>query len=295
MIHTWLAASAPVRAVSFSELVSHIIIFAFPMQDTTTVLHSCLQVEKLKQSSALSKAAKKADKKASKEAKKEKKRAADQMGAALAAKGVGPPASSTQASYKTQADSDLLSRRSNPDPRRMHDSASRHQDQSYLRNSRARRDDSYSDHRDDSRRAHKQRRLHSPERTAEAGHHRHTSSDRQHDRSDRGQGRDPDVKHHNGHAAAIESRRHASRDVVSAHNSRHAANEHDKVDSAQTDSRSGKYGLSWGETAPEELQARDRCDHIQDIFVFCFMPFNSDSVTLAISRLHSCIANETKH
>ena len=188
------------------------------------------------------------------------------MEAALAAKGVGPPASSTQAAYRTQADSDPPSRRSKPDPRHVRDLAPRHQDQSYLRNSRARGDDSHSDYREDSRRSHKQRRLHSPERTAEADHHRPRSSVRQHDRPDRGHGRHLDSKHHNGHAAARESRRHDSRDIVSGHNSRHAANGHDKVDSAQTDSRSGnKYGLSWGETAPEELQARDRCSYAQGL------------------------------
>lgn len=184
------------------------------------------------------------------------------MEAALAAKGVGPPASSTQAPYRTQADSNHLSRRSNPDHRHMHEPASRHQDQSYLRNSRARGDDSRSDYREDSSRVHKQRRLHSLERAAAADHHR--SSDRQHEQSDRAHSRDLGSRHHPGHAAAEESRRHDNRDVVNEPDSRHAANGHDKRDSAQTDSRTGKkYGLSWGETAPEELQARNRCSHTQ--------------------------------
>ena len=218
-----------------------------------------LQVEKLKQSSALNKAAKKAEKKASKEAKKEKKRAADQMEAALAAKGVGPPASSAQPPHKPQIDSDHPSRRSDPDPRHMREPSSR-QEQSYLRNSRARGDDSRQDYKEDSSRTHKQRRVHSPERAEEADHHRHKSSDRQHDRSDRGRGRDQDSKHHNGHAAARETRRHDSKDITNGHDSRDAADGHGKRESAQTDSRTGKkYGLSWGETAPEELQARDRC------------------------------------
>lgn len=217
-------------------------------------------MEKLKQNSALSKAAKKAEKKASKEAKKEKKRAADQMEAALAAQGVAPPASRAQAQYRTHADSGHPSTRSDPDPRHMRESVSGHQGQSYLRNSRATGDDSRADYKEDSIRVRKSRRLHSPERAAEADHHRHRSNDRQHDRSDRGHGRDQDSKHHNGHAAARESRKHDSRDVVSGHDSRHAVNGHDRHDSARTDSRTGnKYGLSWGETAPEELQARDRC------------------------------------
>lgn len=224
------------------------------------------QVEKLKQSSALNKAAKKAEKKASKEAKKEKKRAADQMEAALAANGVGPPDGSTQTLYRTQADAGRPSRRSDPDLRHMREPASRHQDQSYLRNSRARGDDSHTDYREDTGRVHKQRRLHSPERAAEADRYRHRNSDRQHDRSDRAHSRDLGSRHHNGHAAARESRRHDSRDVVNEHDSMHAANGHDKRDSAQTDSRTGnKYGLSWGETAPEELQARNRCNHTQNL------------------------------
>lgn len=223
---------------------------------------SVLQVEKLKQSSALNKAAKKAEKKASKEAKKEKKRAADQMEAALAAKGVGPPTNGTQAPYRTHADSDHRTRPSDPDPRHMRESSLQH-DQSYLRNSRARGDDSLPDHREDSSRAHKHRRLHSPEHAREADHHRHRASDRQRDQSHRGYSRDQDSRHHKGSAAADDSHRHHDRDAVNGHDSRHAANGHDKRNTTQADSRGGnKYGLSWGETAPEELQARDRCNFL---------------------------------
>lgn len=221
---------------------------------------SVLQVEKLKQSSALNKAAKKAEKKASKEAKKEKKRAADQMEAALAAKGVGPPASSAQAPYRTHADSDHHSRRSDLDSRHMHESSAR-PDQSYLRNSRAREDDSLPDHREDGSRTHKHRRLHSPEHAREADHHRHRGSDRQHDQSDRRYSRNQDSRHHKGTAAADDSHRRHDRDAVNGHDSRHAVNGHDERRTAQADSRGdNKYGLSWGETAPEELQVRDRCN-----------------------------------
>lgn len=218
-----------------------------------------MQVEKLKQSSALNKAAKKAEKKASKEAKKEKKRAADQMEAALAAKGVGPPTNGTQAPYRTRADSDHRSRPSDSDPRHMHESSSRH-DQSYLRNSRARGDDSLPDRREDNSHVHKHRRLHSPEHAREADHHRHRGSDRQRDQSERGYSRDQDSRHHKGPVAADDSHRHHDRDAVNGRDSRHAANGYDKRNTAQADSRGDKqYGLSWGETAPEELQARDRC------------------------------------
>lgn len=204
-----------------------------------------LQVEKLKQNSALNKAAKKAEKKANKEAKKDKKRAAHQMEAALAAKGVGPV---TQAPSRPQAAPGHPSRRGVPEP-------SSRPGQLYLRHSRAREDDSHGGHREDSNRAHKLRRLHSPERAKETDHHRRRSSDDRHEGADRGHAAahaiDHDSRQQNGHATAQESRRH---------DSRHVANGHEKRDSAQTDSRNGhKYGLSWGETAPEELQVRDRC------------------------------------
>lgn len=204
---------------------------------------AALQVEKLKQSNALSKAAKKAEKKANKEAKKGKKRAAHQMEAALAAKGVGAPASSTQVLSRPQTAPDHPSRHGDPQP------SSRHEP-SYLRNSRSRVDDSPQGHGEDSSRAHKQRRLNSPERAKKTDRHR--SSDRhQHEGADLRHNRDRDSRQHNGHAAAQEPHRQ---------DSRHAASGHDKHNGAQTDSRNGhKYGLSWGETAPEELQARDRC------------------------------------
>ncbi|KAL3154798.1 hypothetical protein ABBQ38_011342 [Trebouxia sp. C0009 RCD-2024] len=236
---TWARLhSDPLFAIRQQEQTARKAIVANPVK----MDHIKAEVEKLKQNSALNKAAKKAEKKANKEAKKDKKRAAHQMGAALAAKGVG---SITQAPSRSQPAPDHPSRRNDSEP------PSRH-DQPYLCNSRAREDDSHQGHREDSNRAHKQRRLHSPERAKRTDHDRHRSSDDRHEGADRGHirayARDHDSRQHNGHTTAQEPRRHA-------------ANGHKKRDSAQTDSRNGhKYGLSWGETAPEELQARDRQD-----------------------------------
>lgn len=208
-------------------------------------------MEKLKQNSALSKAAKKAEKKASKEAKKEKKRAASQMEAALAADGVGPPVIDPHASARRHADSDLPYRRHDPDYPHRHASAARH-DQPYPRGRRDEpgdRRDQYRDNRDDARHryredsshVHKQRRLHSPERLQETDRHgdRHARSDR-----------DQHSKHHNGHAAGRDSHKDSARAFVEGGG---------RLDGTGPDSRTGtKYGLFWGETAPEGLHARDR-------------------------------------
>ena len=211
----------------------------------------CLQVEQLKQSNAEGKAAKKAEKKASKEAKKEKKRAATQMEAALAAKGVGPAIIDPQAPVRRHADSDYPYRHREPGTQhiRRHDSGP---GWSYPADKRdqpgGRRDDSSQGYREDSSHVHKQRRLHSPERAEERDRHRHRDGDGQQAHAERG--RDRDDRHRDGHADTKERHRDSVRD---------AANGRERRDTAQTDSRNGtKYGLSWGETAPSELQARDR-------------------------------------
>lgn len=210
-------------------------------------------MERLKQSSASGKAAKKAEKKASKEAKKEKKRAASQMEAALAAKDVGPAVIDPQAPARRQADSDYPSRRNDSDSRQQRHPASRH-DESHYRQSRGDRDDpryrrgdSRHDYREGDDHPRRRMRLHSPERANEADHDRQRSSDHQHAHSDRGHPTDNGRQHENGHATARDSHK---RDVRGASDGR----EH-----APTNNKGGAmYGLSWGETAPEELQARNR-------------------------------------
>ena len=216
-----------------------------------------LQVAKLKQSSAQDKAARKAEKKAGKEAKKEKKRAASQMESALAANGVGPQSFDINASARHHAYSSQPPRHGNSDHRRIREVDSQHGSDRHAR------DSSHVEYKDDSSHAHKQRRLHSPERRSDREHDRHRSSDRAHrdDHSDRHNTREH-YRHRDDDARPDAVR------VASHHHSNGAANGHQHDgerrdgkghDGKVHDGKGGtQYGLSWGATAPEELQGRDR-------------------------------------
>ena len=204
-----------------------------------------LQVAKLKQSSAQEKAAKKAEKKASKEAKKDKKRAASHMEAALAAKGGGHHSVAIAASARHHP---VLGYR---------DSDHRHtKDRDVGHGSdRHARDSTHNGHVHDSSHVHKQRRLHSPERPSQPEHDRHRSSGRAHrdSYSDRHQSSEHDRRQHDGtltESARVSSRHHIDGET----NGHQPSNGKGHVTQGGT-----QYGLSWGETAPNEVQARDRC------------------------------------
>ena len=204
-----------------------------------------LQVAKLKQSSAQEKAAKKAEKKASKEAKKDKKRAASQLEAALAAKGVGPHSVAIAASARHHPAPGYR----DSDHRHTRDRDARHGSDRHARGS------THNGHMHDSSHVHKQRRLHSPERLAKPDHDRHGDDGRAHrdSYSDRHHTSEHDRQQHDG--TLTESAR-----VSSRHRNDGEANGHQPINGKDHDRQGGtQYGLSWGETAPEELQARDRC------------------------------------
>ncbi len=204
-----------------------------------------LQVAKLKQSSAQEKAAKKAEKKASKEAKKEKKRAASQMEAALAAKGVGPHSVAIAASARHHPAPGYR----DSDPRHTRDRDVGHGSDRHAR------DSTHNGHMHDSSHVHKQRRLHSPERPSQPDHDRHRSNGRAHrdSYSDRHHSSEHDRRQHGD--TLTESARESSRHHIDGE-----ANGHQPSNGKGRNRQGGtQYGLSWGETAPEELQARDRC------------------------------------
>ena len=216
-----------------------------------------LQVAKLKQSSAQEKVAKKAEKKASKEAKKEKKRAASQMEAALAAQGVGPHSLAIAASARHHHAPGYS------------DSAHRHtRDRDVGHGSdRPARDSTHNGHMHDSSHVEKQRRLHSPERPSQPDHDRHRGNGRAHrdSYSDRHHPREHDRRQHDG--TLTESARVSSRHHIDGEANGHQlsnGNGHDRQGGTQ-------YGLSWGETAPEELQARDRCILLACLFTQYFL------------------------
>lgn len=206
-----------------------------------------LQVAKLKQSSAQEKAAKKAEKKASKEAKKDKKRAASQMEVALAAKGVGPHSVAIAASarhHPAPGYSDL-------DPRHTRDRDVGHGSDRHARVS------THNGHMHDSSHVRKQRRLHSPEQRSEPDHDRHRSNGRAH--RDSYSDRHPSSEHvrwqHGDGSTLPDSPRVSSRHHIDGE-----ANGHQLINGTGRDRQGGaQYGLSWEETAPKELQARDRC------------------------------------
>ena len=214
-----------------------------------------LQVAKLKQSSAQEKAAKKAEKKASKEAKKEKKRAASQMEAALSAKGVGPQSVAIAASA-----------RHHPPPG-YNDLVHMHTRDRDVRHGSDRhaRDSTHNGHKHDSSHVHKQRRLHSPERRSEPDHDRHRRNGRAHrdSYSDRHHSGEHDRRQLGDGGTLTESARESSRRYIDGD-----ANGHQPSNGKGHDRQGGiHYGLSWGETAPEELQACDRCILLAYLFV----------------------------
>lgn len=205
------------------------------------------QVAKLKQSSAQEKAAKKAEKKASKEAKKEKKRAASQMEAALAAKGVGPHSVAIAASARHH----LFPGYSDSDHRHARDRDVGHGSDRHARDSTHNGDVHDSSH------VHKQRRLHSPERLSQPDHDRHRSNGRAHrdSYSDRHHSSQHDRRQNGDGGMLTESARVSSRHHIDGE-----ANGHQPSNGKVHDRQGGtQYGLSWGETAPNEVQACDRC------------------------------------
>ncbi|DBB05825.1 hypothetical protein WJX82_010516 [Trebouxia sp. C0006] len=240
---TWARLhSDPLFAIRQQEQTARKAIVANPVK----MDHIKAEVAKLKQSSAQEKAAKKAEKKASKEAKKDKKRAASHMEAALAAKGGGHHSVAIAASA-----------RHHPVPG-YRDSDHRHtKDRDVGHGSdRHARDSTHNGHVHDSSHVHKQRRLHSPERPSQPEHDRHRSSGRAHrdSYSDRHQSSEHDRRQHDGtltESARVSSRHHIDGET----------NGHQPSNGKGHFTQGGtQYGLSWGETAPNEVQARDRRD-----------------------------------
>ena len=247
------------------------------------------QVAKLKQSSAQSKADKKAEKKANKEAKKANKRAADQMETALAAPGVGSDPFTNGTSSRQQLETASAPRHNY----RSHSHSHRDHDHAQPSSRQHDRDRSYHGDGLDDAHTHKHRRLHSPERqhdrhrsshahrdeysdrrhASESERRQHSSHDHRDERSDRPHAGEAGRHQHSSHVDRIapSDRRHVRESDRHQH-SNHArsgsaaeparphaighANGHASENGLRLDGT--KYGLSWGDTAPEELQGRDR-------------------------------------
>ncbi|KAL0040595.1 hypothetical protein WJX77_011876 [Trebouxia sp. C0004] len=106
--------------------------------------------------------------------------------------------------------------------------------------------------------AHKQRRLYSPERRSKPDHDRHRGNGTAHmdSYSDRHNSSEHDRRQHGGDGTLTDSTRVSSRHHIDGE-----ANGHQPCNGKGRDRQGGtQYGLSWGETAPEELQACDRRD-----------------------------------
>lgn len=232
-----------------------------PTQGFYTTLFAVIQVARLQQSKSLDKAAKKAEKKASKEAKKEKKRAAADMQAALhfpgqASNGTGRQPIDSTGHQDRKDDSRRSQQQHNASTSAPRDTDHRSR-QSDQRHEPSRRDhDSYAD---DSGRASKSRRVHSPQRLSASAHHRSNGQTNGADRHHRDtEGNEADYRQH---------RHDRHRDETHAHNSedahRKAADGAHRGSRAEGDARHSnrdgtQYGLSWGESAPEHMQAQDR-------------------------------------
>lgn len=285
---TWARLhSDPLFAIRQQEQTARKAIVANPVK----MDHIKTEVAKLKQSSAQSKADKKAEKKANKEAKKAKKRAADQMETALAAPRVGSDAFTNGTSARQQLETASAPRHND----RSHSHSHRDHDHAQPSSRQHDRDRSYHGDGLDDAHTHKHRRLHSPERqhdrrrsshahrddysdrrhASESERRQHSSHDHRDERSDRRHAGEADRHQHSSHLDRIapsdrrhvtESDRHQhsnhARSESAAEPARQHANGHANGHASEIGSRldGTKYGLSWGDTAPEELQGRDRRD-----------------------------------
>ena len=166
------------------------------------------------------------------------------MEVAIAAKGVSPQSNGASARPRTEPDNPPT-RRDDSNHRRARENSSWHGSERHAR------DTSHNGYRDDTSHANKLRRLHSPGRDQD----RHRSNGHSDD-ARRHSNNDHDRRQHDTHANLDSSRPHANGE----------ANGHERDDNGKGRKGGTQYGLSWGETAPQELQAHDRwaslgCQH----------------------------------